>query len=178
MDAFAVSVTNGLALGKPKIKHGIIHGGYFGFFQFLMPLIGYLGANVFRGSIEVIDHWIAFVLLVLIGGNMIKETFGAEDEDESITEEKMLSVPHMVMLAVATSIDALAVGISFAMAQLKMGIFTACVIIGVVSFVLPFFGVYIGRFIGGMFKKYAARAGGFVLIAIGFKIILEHLAIL
>lgn len=108
---------------------------------------------------------------------MIKESFGAQEGEESVAEDKMLAPPHMVMLAVATSIDALAVGISFAMAQLEMSILTACIIIGIVSFVLPFCGVYIGRFIGGMFRKYAARTGGFVLIGIGIKILIEHLAL-
>ncbi|MCD8090249.1 MAG: manganese efflux pump MntP family protein [Clostridiales bacterium] len=179
MDAFAVSVSNGLALTKIKPKHGIIHGLYFGVFQFMMPLIGYLGASFFKGYIESIDHWIAFILLVIIGANMIRETFGEEEEETAEkTEEKMLAPGHMVMLAVATSIDALAVGISFSMADLKMSIWTACIMIGCVSFVLPFCGVYIGKFIGGMFKKYASRAGGLVLIIIGFKILFEHLNIL
>ncbi|MCD7778752.1 MAG: manganese efflux pump MntP family protein, partial [Clostridiales bacterium] len=158
-------------------KHGFVPGLYFGFFQLMMPLIGYLGANLFKGYIESIDHWIAFILLLIIGGNMIRETFG-DDEEEAVSEEKMFAPAHMIMRAIATSIDALAVGISFSLAELSMSIWTACIIIGCVSFVLPFCGVYIGRFIGGMFKKYAARAGGFVLIIIGFKILFEHLNIL
>ncbi len=176
MDAFAVSVTNGLSLKRVKIQHGIIHGLYFGLFQFLMPLIGYLGANIFHGYIESIDHWIAFILLLIIGVNMIRESFG--EEEEALSEQKMLHPLNMIMLAVATSIDALAVGITFSMAQLKMNIFSACAVIGCVSFVLPFIGVYIGKFIGGMFKKYAARAGGAILILIGIKILLEHTGIL
>ncbi|MCD7905293.1 MAG: manganese efflux pump MntP family protein [Clostridiales bacterium] len=176
MDAFAVSVTDGLALEKIKPKHGLVHGLYFGAFQFMMPLIGYLGANIFKGYIESIDHWIAFILLLIIGGNMIRETF-TEDEEEANMEEKMFAPGHMIMLAVATSIDALAVGISFSLAELSMSIWIACLIIGCASFVLPFCGVYIGKFIGGMFRKYAARVGGCVLIIIGFKILFEHLGI-
>lgn len=179
MDAFAVSVSNGLALNKIKPVHGIIHGAYFGFFQFMMPLIGYMGANIFKGSIERIDHWIAFILLVLIGGNMIRETFCDEEENkDDKNNEKLLAPAHMLMLAVATSIDALAVGISFSMAELDMSVWAACGVIGAVSFVLPFIGVYIGKFIGGMFQKYAERAGGAVLIIIGFKILFEHLGLL
>lgn len=177
IDAFAVSVSNGLALGKIKPVYGVIHGLYFGAFQFMMTFIGYLGASLFRGYIERIDHWIAFILLALIGGNMIRETF-SEEEEERTSVDKLLSPGHMVVLAVATSIDALAVGISFSLIQPAMGILIACLIIGCVSFVLPFCGVYIGKFIGGMFKKYAARAGGIVLIIIGLKILLEHLGIL
>lgn len=176
MDAFAVSVSDGLALKKIEPKHGAIHGLYFGVFQFLMPLIGYFGANIFKGYIESIDHWIAFILLLIIGGNMIRETF--DDENLTSSEEKMFEVKHMVLLAVATSIDALAVGISFSLAELKMSIWIACLMIGCVSFVLPFCGVYIGKFIGGMFQKYAQRVGGLVLIIIGFKILLEHLGML
>lgn len=177
LDAFAVSVTNGLALGRPCIKCGVIHGGYFGFFQFMMPLIGYYGAGLFSGSIEAIDHWIAFILLAVIGGNMIKESFLSGGDEDSSSDEKLLSVRHMVMLAIATSIDALAVGISFAMAKLSMSIWSACAVIGCVSFILPFCGVYIGRFIGGAFKKYASVAGGIVLICIGIKILAEHLGL-
>ena len=158
MDAFAVSVSNGLALEDIKPVHGLMHGAYFGFFQFLMPLI-------------------AFILLALIGGNMIKESFDEEDEDESRTD-RLLAPGHMIMLAIATSIDALAVGISFSFARLSVGILQACLIIGCVSFVLPFCGVYLGKFIGGVFQKYATRVGGLVLIFIGIKILLEHLGIL
>lgn len=177
MDAFAVSVSNGLALEDIKPVHGLMHGAYFGFFQFLMPLIGFMGAGLFRGYIERADHWIAFILLALIGGNMIKESFDEEDEDESRTD-RLLAPGHMIMLAIATSIDALAVGISFSFARLSVGILQACLIIGCVSFVLPFCGVYLGKFIGGVFQKYAARVGGLVLIFIGIKILLEHLGIL
>ncbi len=176
MDAFAVSVSDGLALKEIKPKHGAVHGLHFGFFQFMMSLIGYLGANIFKGYIESIDHWIAFILLLIIGFNMIRETFGEEEEAET-SEEKMFSVGHMTMLAIATSIDALAVGISFSLAELKMSIWVACLMIGAVSFVLPFCGVYIGKFIGGMFQKYAQRAGGCVLIIIGIKILFEHLGL-
>ncbi len=177
MDAFAVSVSNGLALEDIKPVHGLMHGAYFGFFQFLMPLIGFMGAGLFRGYIERADHWIAFILLALIGGNMIKESFDEEDEDESRTD-RLLAPGHMIMLAIATSIDALAVGISFSFARLSVGILQACLIIGCVSFVLPFCGVYLGKFIGGVFQKYATRVGGLVLIFIGIKILLEHLGIL
>ena len=172
MDAFAVSVCKGLSVSKVKSRHAIITGAYFGGFQALMPLIGYFLGSQFQQQIESIDHWVAFVLLGLIGGNMIRESFGKEEEccDCSFGPRAMLP------MAVATSIDALAVGITFAF--LKVNIATAVSFIGVITFVLSGIGVMLGHTIGERNKTYAERIGGAVLILMGLKILLEHLGVL
>ncbi len=172
MDAFAVSVCKGLSVEKVKAKHLWIAGAYFGGFQALMPLIGYFLGTSFRSLIESVDHWIAFGLLVFIGGNMIWESRGRGEEPM----DAFFSVKAMLPLAVATSIDALTVGITFAF--LKVDIFTAVLTIGVTTFVLSAIGVKIGKGFGQRYKSKAEFAGGLVLILMGMKILLEHTGIL
>lgn len=171
MDAFAVSVCKGLSLGKISGRHMCIAGAWFGGFQALMPLIGYLLGNFFTGKIERYDHWVAFVLLAFIGANMMKEAFEKEDElDNSIT------VKSMFLLAVATSIDALAVGVTFAF--LDVAIVPAVSFIGGVTFACSAAGVKIGSIFGTKYKSRAEFCGGVILILIGLKILLEGVGIL
>ena len=168
MDAFAVSVCKGLSLGKINWKHMCIAGSWFGGFQALMPLIGYLLAGVLADKITKYDHWIAFILLLIIGGSMIKESFEKEEEvDASMT------VKTMFMLAVATSIDALAVGVTFAF--MKVNIVLAILIIGVITFICSAIGVKIGSIFGTKYKSKAELFGGIVLILIGIKILIGGL---
>ena len=171
MDAFAVSVCKGLSVPRAKKSHLIITGLYFGGFQALMPLIGYLLGINFRHMITSVDHWIAFILLALIGINMIRE---AREESEEL--DASFSVKAMLPLAIATSIDALAVGITFAF--LHVQIVPAITFIGVTTFILSVIGVKIGNLFGAKYKSYAEIAGGIVLILLGTKILLEHLEIL
>ncbi len=171
MDAFAVSICKGMSVKDIKFKHYLIVGLYFGGFQALMPLIGYLLGINFQTLIESIDHWIAFILLGIIGINMIKESLG---DDENINAS--FSFKEMLPLAVATSIDALAVGITFAF--LKVNIFLAISLIGIITFVISAIGIKIGRLFGDKLKNKAELFGGIVLILIGTKILLEHLGIL
>ncbi len=171
MDAFAVSVCKGLSVPRAKKSHLIITGLYFGGFQALMPLIGYLLGVNFRHMITSVDHWIAFILLALIGVNMIRE---AREESEEL--DASFSVKAMLPLAIATSIDALAVGITFAF--LHVQIVPAITFIGVTTFILSVIGVKIGNLFGAKYKSYAVIAGGIVLIFLGTKILLEHLEIL
>lgn len=172
MDAFAVSVCKGLSLGKIKIKHMCIAGLWFGGFQALMPLIGYLLGSSFSELVAKYDHWIAFVLLVLIGGNMIKEALG-KDEDSM---DDSMGFKTMLLLAIATSIDALAVGVTFAF--LDVSIVPAISFIGVVTFVLSAIGVKAGSLFGYMYKSKAELCGGIILILLGIKILLEGVGIL
>ncbi len=171
MDAFAVSICKGLSVNKVGAKHVLTVGVYFGGFQALMPTLGFLLGYRFESFITNIDHWIAFVLLALIGGNMIREALG-EDEDN---ENDDFSFRAMLPLAVATSIDALAVGISFAF--LGVDIVTAALLIGATTFVLSGVGIYVGNIFGSKYKSKAELAGGVVLILIGLKILLEHLGL-
>ena len=171
MDAFAVSISNGLILKKDKINAALKFGLFFGLFQFIMPLIGFYAASLFQSQIEALDHWIAFVLLFTIGSKMIHETF-KKDEDAK-NDESVTSLKNLIMLAIATSIDALAVGVSFAFFDIN--IFASSAIIGLITFALSFFGVIIGEKIGYKFSKNAERIGGAILIIIGFKILIEHL---
>jgi putative Mn2+ efflux pump MntP len=171
MDAMAVAICKGLSVPKLKFRHALITGLYFGGFQAGMPLIGYFLGRQFSSYIESVDHWIAFVLLALIGGNMIKESFGkAEEVDCSFCPKAMLP------MAVATSIDALAVGVTFAF--LNVSIVPAVSFIGVVTFSLSAVGVYIGHLFGAKFKSKAELAGGIVLILMGLRILLEHLGVI
>lgn len=169
MDAFAVSVCKGLSVPKMKLSHAFTCGVYFGGFQGLMPLIGYLLGSQFEEAIVSIDHWVAFVLLGLIGFNMIKESReeGCEKMDSSF------GVRAMIPLAVATSIDALAIGVTFAF--LHVNIFWAVLFIGVITFTLSSIGVKVGNVFGVRFKSKAEFAGGLILILMGTKILLEHL---
>ncbi|MFR1686891.1 MAG: manganese efflux pump MntP family protein [Massilimicrobiota timonensis] len=171
MDAFAVSICKGLSTRKLQLKHALICGGYFGFFQGFMPLLGYLLGIQFKDKIESIDHWIAFILLALIGINMIKESF--ENEESCNTE---FSPKIMIPLAIATSIDALAVGVTFAF--LNVNIFIAISIIAITTFIISMAGVKIGHVFGMKYKTKAEIAGGIILICMGLKILLEHLHIL
>ena len=168
MDAFAVSVCKGLSVGKLKIKHCATAGLYFGGFQALMPLLGWLLGKQFEGLIKSIDHWIAFVLLVLIGANMVRESFG---KDEDLNDSFSFKV--MLPLAIATSIDALSVGVTFAF--LDVNIFFAVSLIGVTTFLFSAAGVKIGNVFGTKYKSKAELAGGIILILLGIKILIEHL---
>lgn len=172
MDAFAVSVCKGLAMPKCTFKKAAIVGLWFGGFQALMPAIGYVLGAQFQETIASIDHWIAFVLLVLIGGNMIHEALDNDEEEADAS----LDVKTMFLLAVATSIDALAIGITFAF--LKVNIIPAVCFIGIVTFIISFAGVKIGNVFGARYKNKAEIVGGVILILLGLKILLEHLGFL
>ena len=176
MDAFAVSICKGLAMKKATLKAGLTCGVWFGGFQGLMPLIGFFLGTLFAEAIEAVDHWVAFVLLALIGINMLKEAFekkecGCEDADAD------LSPKTMFVMAVATSIDALAVGISLAMAG-DVNIVAAVLLIGLFTCAFCTAGVKIGNIFGSRFEKKAQVAGGVILVLLGLKILLEHLGIL
>lgn len=171
MDAFAVSVCKGLSLGKIKPKHMCIAGAWFGGFQALMPLIGYFLGSFFAEMIEKYDHWVAFVLLAIIGGNMIKESFGKDEKVDS-----SMDVKSMLLLAIATSIDALAVGVTFAFLQVQ--IVPAVSFIGVITFIFSAVGVKIGSLFGTKYKSKAELFGGIVLVIIGIKILLEGIGVL
>lgn len=172
MDAFAVSVCKGLAMEKAPLKKAAIAGVWFGSFQALMPLLGYLLGNRFEKYITHIDHWITFGLLALIGANMVKEAFSKEEEKASST----MYFKEMFLLAVATSIDALAVGITFAFLQVDL--LPAVCLIGATTFVLSALGVKVGNLFGSRYKSRAELAGGILLILMGVKILLEHLEVL
>jgi len=175
MDAFAVSICKGLSMKKAGLKEGSICGIWFGGFQALMPLIGFFLGSLFAEAIERFDHWIAFGLLVIIGANMLKEAFGKCDSCEE--HDADLSFKTMFVMAVATSIDALAAGLSLSMAG-GVNIWLAISLIGVVTFVMCALGVKIGNIFGSRFEKKAQIAGGVILILLGTKILLEHMGIL
>ena len=172
MDAFAVSVCKGLAMPKITLKRTLTVGLWFGGFQALMPAAGYLLGVHFRDKITAVDHWIAFILLGLIGANMIKEACSGDCEEEN----ESLDIRTMFLLAVATSIDALAVGITFAF--LDVHLLAAVSFIGITTFTLSAAGVKIGNVFGTRYKAKAELAGGVILILLGLKILLEHLGIL
>ena len=172
MDAFAVSVCKGLAMPKCTFKKAAIVGLWFGGFQALMPAFGYVLGAQFQEAIASIDHWIAFVLLALIGGNMIHEALDNDEEEADAS----LNVKTMFLLAVATSIDALAIGITFAF--LKVNIIPAVCFIGIVTFIISFAGVQLGNVFGARYKNKAEIVGGIILILLGLKILLEHLGFL
>ena len=180
MDAFAVSICKGLAMKKATLKAGLTCGIWFGGFQALMPLIGYYLGVLFADAIEAIDHWVAFVLLGYIGISMLKDAFST-DCDCCEEHDADLSPKTMFVMAVATSIDALAVGISLAMAGLSVfgidGIFAAVTLIGLCTCGFCTAGVKIGIIFGSHFEKKAQMAGGFILILLGVRILLEHLGI-
>lgn len=171
MDAFAVAVCKGLSLRKMSWKYGAITGLYFGGFQAGMPLLGYLLGSRFSDMISSIDHWIAFFLLCLIGANMIRESFGKEEE-----QNDSFDIATMVPLALATSIDALAVGVTFAF--LNVDIVPAVSFIGVITFLFGFFGIRVGNVFGLRYKSRAEFAGGAILIFMGIRILTDHLGIL
>ena len=173
MDAFSVSICKGLTTKRFSWKMALSCGLWFGFFQALMPVIGYFLGAQFQHYIEAYDHWIAFGLLVLIGANMIREAiWGSDDQNNN----GALDFKTMLLLAIATSIDALAVGVSFACIQVK--IWSSVLIIGVTTFVFSVVGVKIGNAFGSKFEKSAEVIGGIILILIGLKILLEHLGVI
>ena len=168
MDAFAVSISKGLSTPKLNAKNAATAGLWFGGFQALMPVIGYYLGVSFADLVSSVDHWIVFVLLGIIGGNMIKESF----DKDTCNIEADFSVKAMFPLAIATSIDALAIGVS--MAFLGVNIWSAVVLIGITTGLFSFVGVYIGKFFGCRYKSKAEFTGGFILLAMGLKILLEH----
>ena len=174
MDAFAVSVCKGLAMKKASAKAMVLCGAWFGGFQALMPLIGFFLGTLFIDAISAIDHWIAFALLALIGVNMLREALGKDEGEQADAD---LSVRTMFVMAVATSIDALAVGISLAMAGVG-NIYLAVLLIGATTFALSAVGVKVGSVFGSKYEKKAEIVGGVILILLGVKILLEHLGVL
>lgn len=172
MDAFAVSICKGIAMKKHDWKKACIIGLYFGGFQALMPVIGYFCGNTLESIVTSVDHWIAFILLGIIGGKMIKDSLSqhCESYDDNICFKTM------IILAIATSVDALAIGITFAF--LNVNLIFAIILIGIISFLLSMFGTKIGNHFGDRFQKKAELIGGTILILLGTKILLEHLEIL
>lgn len=190
MDAFAVSITNGIIIKDLKITHALKVALYFGTFQAIMPLLGWLAGFKFKDYIISVDHWIAFGLLSFIGGKMMREAWDSEDEESKTVEgmcevavsnqdtvcENPLRMSRLIVLAIATSIDALAVGISFAF--LSVSIIQSAALIGMITFAICFIGVYVGNKCGCLLKKKAELVGGFILICIGLKILFEHFGII
>lgn len=169
MDAFSVAICNGLSAHKANIKQALLTGVFFGGFQAIMPLIGFYIGSQFKGLITPVDHWIIFIILVFIGVKMIKEAKACEISKDPF------GIKNIFLLAIATSIDALAVGISFS--WLKVNILIAVTVIGFITFALSTLGVKIGSYLGSKFKTYSEIVGGIILILIGVKILLEHLEI-
>lgn len=172
MDAFAVSICKGLSVRKATLKQSLTVGAYFGGFQALMPTLGFLLGVQFESFIVSIDHWIAFVLLAFIGGNMIRESFQKDEEEMTASFDFKTMLP----LAIATSIDALAMGVTFAF--LQVNIVPAVLFIGVITFVLSAIGLKVGNVFGAKYKSRAELFGGVVLVLMGIKILLEHLGFL
>ena len=174
MDAFAVSVCKGLNMKKINYCQAVIIALFFGFFQFLMPVIGFYLGSQFEQYIKEFDHFIIFGLLLILGTKMIIESI--KEKSEAFQEELKLKFSDLLILAIATSLDALAVGITFALLQVK--VFFASSVIGIITFILSFIGVVVGNFFGEKFKKPAEITGGIILILIGVKVLLEHLGII
>ena len=172
MDAFAVSICKGLSMKKMNWKNAIIVGLYFGIFQALMPIIGYFLGSTFESFVTQIDHWIAFGLLGFIGINMLKEAFSKDSENCNDS----IDFKTMIILAIATSIDALAVGITFAF--LKVNVILAATMIGVLTFLISVLGIKIGNKFGDKYERKAETVGGLILIFMGIKILLEHTGII
>lgn len=178
MDAFAVSICKGLNMTKINYKNAGIIALFFGVFQAGMPVIGYALGTRFAKYIESFDHWVAFGLLAFIGGQMIYEAVkGEEDDEDSDDDGDSLDIKQLFILAIATSIDALAVGITFALLD-GMSIWFSVAMIGVVTFIISFFGVIIGNSFGNKYERKAELAGGVILVLIGLKILLEHMGII
>lgn len=175
MDAFAVSICKGLGMRKVNYRHTFLIALFFGGFQALMPLAGWLLGRQFERYITAVDHWIAFGLLALIGGNMLRDAFRNEPESTSGCGDR-LDLKELLLMAIATSIDALAVGISFAF--LGVNIWLAIAVIGITTFVICTAGVFVGNRFGTRYQKQAAIAGGVILILLGLKILLEHLGVI
>lgn len=172
MDAFAVSICKGLSMKRMNWKNAIIIAFYFGVFQAIMPSIGYFLGTTFESFVTAVDHWIAFILLSFIGGNMIKESFDNEDEKKN----DRVDFKTMVVLAIATSIDALAVGITFAF--FDVNVIVAVSIIGVITFFISLLGVKVGNKFGDKYQNKAELMGGILLVLLGIKILVEHLNII
>ncbi|HOX11991.1 MAG TPA: manganese efflux pump MntP family protein [Spirochaetia bacterium] len=178
MDAFAVSVSSGICIPRLEFRHGLRAAAFFGLFQFLMPLAGYFVGAAFRGPIRGYDHWIAFGLLAFVGAKMIKEGFevrtDAACDEEELRKRNILDLGTLVLLSVATSIDALAVGLSYSL--LDQPILPPASIIGVLTFLVCLAGCEFGKRLGAVFERWAEVAGGAVLVGIGIKILAEHLS--
>ena len=172
MDAFAVSICKGLGMTRVNWLHALVIALFFGGFQALMPLLGYVLAYSFAGYVTSVAHWIAFALLLFIGGKMLWDAFHDDGEDEDEASDPALDLRELFMLAIATSIDALAVGVSFAF--LEVDILPAIAIIGCTTFAISFAGVAIGNQFGSRYERPSTIVGGVVLILIGVKIVLEH----
>ena len=170
MDAFAVSICKGLAMRRMNYKKAIIIAAFFGVFQALMPALGYVLGTTFANKIAAIDHWIAFILLALIGANMIKEALSSDDDE---CQEDSLRLGDLIMLSIATSIDALAVGITFAF--FNVSLLLSVSMIGIITFIICVIGVKVGNVFGEKYKSKAELAGGLILIVMGAKILIDHL---
>ncbi len=177
MDAFAVAICKGLAMPTINRKQTLLIAAYFGVFQALMPLTGWLLGSQFARHVTKMAPWIAFVLLAWIGGNMIRESLSKKEEDEEV-ESAELRHKELFMLAIATSIDALAVGVSFSMVELAIPIGAAAALIGCTTFAISVGGVFVGHIFGARYKNRAEFVGGAILILIGVKILLEHFGVL
>lgn len=177
MDAFAVSICKGLAMPAVNKKQALLIGAYFGVFQALMPLAGWLLGSQFARHVTKLAPWIAFVLLAWIGGSMLRESLSKKEEDEKV-EPVELRHKELFLLAVATSIDALAVGVSFSMVELSVSIGAAAALIGCTTFAISVGGVFVGHIFGARYKNRAEFVGGAILILIGVKILLEHFGVL
>ena len=170
MDAFAVSICKGLAMRRMNYKKAIIIAAFFGVFQALMPALGYVLGTTFANKIAAIDHWIAFILLALIGANMIKEALSIDDDE---CQDDSLRLGDLIMLSIATSIDALAVGITFAF--FNVSLLLSVSMIGIITFIICVIGVKVGNVFGEKYKSKAELAGGLILIVMGAKILIDHL---
>lgn len=170
MDAFAVSICKGLAMRRMNYKKAIIIAAFFGVFQALMPALGYVLGTTFANKIAAIDHWIAFILLALIGANMIKEALSSDDDE---CQDDSLRLGDLIMLSIATSIDTLAVGITFAF--FNVSLLLSVSMIGIITFIICVIGVKVGNVFGEKYKSKAELAGGLILIVMGAKILIDHL---
>lgn len=170
MDAFAVSICKGLAMRRMNYKKAIIIAAFFGVFQALMPALGYVLGTTFANKIAAIDHWIAFILLALIGANMIKEALSSDDDE---CQDDSLRLGDLIMLSIATSVDALAVGITFAF--FNVSLLLSVSMIGIITFIICVIGVKVGNVFGEKYKSKAELAGGLILIVMGAKILIDHL---
>ena len=177
MDAFAVAICKGLAMPRVNRKQTLLIGLYFGVFQAVMPLTGWLLGSQFARRVTKMAPWIAFVLLAWIGGSMIRESLSKKEEEEK-AEPAELRHRELLMLAIATSIDALAVGVSFSMVELTVPIYAAAILIGCTTFAISVAGVFVGNLFGARYKNRAECVGGAILILIGLKILLEHFGVL
>ena len=173
MDAFAVSICKGISIGKAGVKHALIAGIWFGVFQALMPVIGYFCGRTFSDAIASIDHWIALILLGAIGLNMIKEAWQQRNEPQCESPSRMLSGRMILMQAIATSIDALAVGVSFAV--MRVNILQAAASICLTTFLISLAGTQLGKRFGSLGREKAQLTGGVILVGIGLKIFIEHM---